>query len=315
MVDVPVLLTGVALVLGAVGAVAYVLLGSTVPRISKDRRRGTAIPQEPLARRAYRGFITGIDAVLRRRGWMPFRASELQQANIRKPASVVVAWLLIGTAGSFVVGFFLGGGLLLAVLFAFAVPVGLKLVLKMRTRKQRKRFEAQLDPTLRIIASALRAGQSLPIAIASVASDAEEPMSDELSRVVNESRVGRDLVEAMLESADRMHSEDFRWFAEAAEVQRDTGGNLNDIIDVVAATIRDRAEIREKVNAYASEGKASMWVLMGLPVALGVLYTIIRPGYLDPLFVTTVGRMLFGASIVLYGIGYVWMRSIVDIKV
>ena len=140
-------------------------------------------------------------------------------------------------------------------------------------------------------------------------------MSDELARIVNENRVGRDLVEAMLESAERMHSEDFRWFAEAVEIQRDTGGNLNDIIDVVAETIRDRAEIREKINAYASEGKASMWVLMALPVALALAYMVMRPGYMDLLFESGIGRALLVLSALLYAAGFLWMRKIVDIKV
>ena len=315
MPSLPLLLSGVALVAAAVGLVGYALLGSAVPRISKDRRRGTAAPPEPLGRRAYRGFVDGIDVVLRQRGWIPFRASELEQAGVHRPASVVISWILLGSAAAFLIGFVVVGGPLGGLVLAALVPVVAKVMLKARTTKRCRRFESQLDPTLRILSSALRAGQSLTIAISSVAKDAEEPMSDELNRIVNENRVGRDLVEAMLESADRMRSEDFRWFAEAVEVQRDTGGNLNDIIDVVAETIRDRAEIREKINAYASEGKASMWVLMGLPIALGVAYTIMRPGYMDPLLVTNVGRLLLGVSVVLYGVGYVWMRNIVDIKV
>lgn len=315
MTGLPLLLTGVALVAASVAAVGYAVLGSSVPRISKERRRGTAAPQEPLGPRLYRGFVELIDVLLRQRGWMPFRASELEEANVHKSASVVLSWILIGSVAAFLVGFVVMGGFVGGLLLAALVPVVTKLVLKSRAKKRRRRFEQQLDPTLRILSSALRAGQSLPIAISSVSADAEEPMSVELSRVVAENRVGRDLVEAMLESAERMRSEDFRWFAEAVEVQRDTGGNLNDIIDVVAETIRDRGEIRAKVNAYASEGKASMWVLMGLPVALAIAYTLIRPGYLDPLFLTTVGRVLLGVSVILYGVGWVWMRSIVEIKV
>lgn len=314
MVSAP-LLTGVALVAAAVAAVGYALLGMSVPRISEQRRRGSAAPQESLGQRLNGAFVDGIDQLLHRRGWRLFRSGQLEEANIRQPPGVVLAWAFGAAITVFVAGLVLFGGLLSAIVLTLMVPVVVKVMLQARTKARRRRFEKQLDPTLRILASALRAGQSLPTAVASVASDAEEPMSDEFNRIVNENRVGRDLVEAMLESADRMGSEDFRWFAEAVEIQRDTGGNLNDIIDVVAETIRDRAEIREKVNAYASEGKASVWVLMGLPVVLGIAYTLIRPGYLNPLFVTNIGRLLLGVSVILYGLGYVWMRKIVDIKV
>lgn len=307
-------LLGVGLLLAAVLALAYAVLADPVPRIPHDRRTAISGPPEPLWRRVYRGFVDGVDGVLSRRGWAPFRASELEAADVRKPLGVVVSWILLGSAAGLLLGF-LGGDAATGVLLALVPPVAAKLVLRVRASRRRQRFARQLDMTLRIIASALRAGQSLPIAMASVGADAEEPMASELSRVVNENRVGRDLVEAMLESAERMDSEDFRWFAEAVEVQRDTGGNLNDIIDVVAETIRDRAEIREKINAYASEGKASAVVLMGLPVALGLVYSLIRPGYLDPLFGTTVGQLLLTVSVVLYAVSWVWMRSIVNIKV
>ncbi|AXT85879.1 type II secretion system protein F [Aeromicrobium sp. A1-2] len=190
-----------------------------------------------------------------------------------------------------------------------------KLVLRFRAGRQRKEFAKQLDNTLRIISSALRAGQSLQIALNSVAADSAAPMSEEITRIINENRLGRDMVVAMLDVADRMQSEDFQWFAEAVAVQRDAGGNLNDIIDTVAETIRGRAEIREKVRAYAAEGKASCYVLMALPVALAVLYSLMNPGYLDPLFSTTIGVLLLLLSAVLYTLSAFWMRAIIDIKV
>ncbi len=309
------LVVGTGLVAAAVAAIAYAVLGSAVPRISADRRRGTAAPAAPLAVRAYRGFVDGVDGVVRARGWIPFRRSELEQAGIRRSASTVLAWILLGVVVAFLVGLLLFQSLLGGLLLALLVPVVAKVAVRVLTTRRCRAFEKQLDPTLRILASALRAGQSLTIALSSVARDAEDPMAEELNRIVNENRVGRDLVAAMLESAERMRSEDFRWFAEAVEVQRDTGGNLNDIIDVVAETLRDRAEIREKINAYASEGKASMWVLMALPIGLGVAYSVMRPGYIDPLLFTGIGRLLLGISAVLYAIGFVWMRNVVDIKV
>ncbi|WP_162891304.1 type II secretion system F family protein [Aeromicrobium sp. A1-2] len=188
-------------------------------------------------------------------------------------------------------------------------------MLRFRAGRQRKEFAKQLDNTLRIISSALRAGQSLQIALNSVAADSAAPMSEEITRIINENRLGRDMVVAMLDVADRMQSEDFQWFAEAVAVQRDAGGNLNDIIDTVAETIRGRAEIREKVRAYAAEGKASCYVLMALPVALAVLYSLMNPGYLDPLFSTTIGVLLLLLSAVLYTLSAFWMRAIIDIKV
>ncbi|MDX6276568.1 MAG: tight adherence protein [Nocardioidaceae bacterium] len=309
------LLVGILLVTGAVAMLAQALLGDPVPRISKARRLGTVAKTEPLWRVAYRTVVGGVDALLKSRGWVPFRASELEMADIKKPLSVVVTWVVGGAGAAFVLGSVLGRSVFTGAFLAVLVPVGAKVAFRFRAGRRRKEFAKQLDNTLRIIASALRAGQSLQIALNSVAADAAPPMAEEITRIINENRLGRDLVEAMTDSADRMDNEDFLWFAEAVEVQRDSGGNLNDIIDTVAETIRGRAEIREKVRAYAAEGKASCYVLMALPIALAVAYSLMNPGYLDPLFSETIGRLLLVLSGVLYTISWFWMRAIIAIKV
>lgn len=309
------LLVGIVLVTGAVAMLAQALLGDPVPRVSKSRRLGTVVKSEPLWRVAYRGLVTGVDSLLKSRGWVPFRASELEMADIRKPLGVVVTWVVGGAGAAFVIGSVLGRNVFTGAFLAVLVPVGAKFIFKYRAGRRRKEFAKQLDNTLRIVASALRAGQSLQIALNSVAADAAPPMAEEITRIINENRLGRDLVEAMTDSAERMDNEDFLWFAEAVEVQRDSGGNLNDIIDTVAETIRGRAEIREKVRAFAAEGKASCYVLMALPIGLAFAYSIMNPGYLDPLFTETIGRLLLVLSVILYTISWFWMRAIIAIKV
>ena len=311
----PLVLLGILLVTGAVAMFAQALLGDPVPRVSKSRRLGTAVSTEPLWRVVYRTLVNGVDSLLKSRGWAPFRARELEMADIKKPLGVVVTWVVGCACAAFMLGTVVGGSVFTGALLAAIVPVGAKLVLRIRAGRRRKKFANQLDNTLRIIASALRAGQSLQIAFNSVAADSAPPMSEEITRIINENRLGRDLVEAMTASADRMDSEDFLWFAEAVEVQRDSGGNLNDIIDTVAATIRGRTEIREKVRAYASEGKASCYVLMGLPVGLAIIYSVMNPGYLNPMFQSTIGRLLLVVSCILYTISWFWMRAIIAIKV
>jgi len=308
-------LVGCLLLAGAVGLLAQALLADPVPRVPRNRRLGTGVKTEPLWRVAYRGLVNGVDALLKKRGWVPFRASELEMADVKKPLGVVVTWVVGCTVAAFLVGTVLGRSVFTGALLAVLVPVAAKVTFKFRAGRRRSAFAGQLDNTLRIIASALRAGQSLQIALNSVAADAAPPMSEEITRIINENRLGRDLVEAMTASADRMDSEDFLWFAEAVEVQRDSGGNLNDIIDTVAETIRGRAEIREKIRAYAAEGKASCYVLMALPVALGIAYSLLNPGYLTPLFTETIGRMLLVLSGILYTISWFWMRAIIAIKV
>ncbi|MCW2830325.1 MAG: type secretion system protein [Aeromicrobium sp.] len=306
---------GILLVLAAVGLFVQALFADPVPRISKRRRLGVDVVREPLWQASYRVVVSRVDRLLKSRGWVPFRASELEMADITKPPGVVVTWVVGSAAAGMLIVTLLTGSALTGLVFAALVPVAAKVVLKVRAGRKRKAFAKQLDNTLRIVSSALRAGQSLQMALHSVAADAAAPMSEEITRIINENRLGRDLVVAMLDTAERMDSEDFQWFAEAVAVQRDSGGNLNDIIETVAETIRGRAEIREKVRAYSSEGKASCYVLMALPIALAGVYSVMQPGYLAPLFTTTVGVMLTLLSAVLYTVSWFWMRAIVDIKV
>ena len=307
------LVVGIAVVGGAVALLAYALMASSVPRVAKARL--AVGPVESSTHRMYRTFVNAVDRLLKSRSWVPLSSAELELADVRKPVGLVASWIVAGTAGAYALGSLLLRSPVMGLLFAVLVPIAAKVLLRIRASRRRRTFAGQLDPTLRIIASALRAGQSLPIAMASVGVDADPPISEEMTRITNEARVGRDLVVALHESAERMQSEDLRWFAEAVEVQRDTGGNLNDIIDTVAETIRDRAEIREKIHANASEGRASAWVLMGLPVVLAVVYNVLKPGYVDPLLSTRGGQVALVISGVLYVIAYFWMRAIVNVKV
>ena len=120
------------------------------------------------------------------------------------------------------------------------------------------------------------------------------PTSEEFARIVNENRIGRDLVEAMNTTADRMASQDFRWVAEAVAVQRDTGGNLNEVLDNVGATIRERNHILREVQTLSAEGRMSAVILMVLPIFVGLGMTVTNPGYMAPLFEGMTGYIVLG---------------------
>lgn len=306
---------GVAVVALAFGLFAVALFGEPVPRIAKRRRtRAQAEARQPFAQTAAHTISTAVDAMLKKRGWAPLSASELEMADIEMPVGLVVSWILSGSFLALLVGWLFSGPLG-GVFLAFFVPVGAKLVFKRRAAKRRKAFAGQLDYTLRIVSSALRAGHSLPTALASVAADSNAPMSEEFTRVISENRLGRDLVEALHACAERMKNEDLEWFTGSVAVQRDSGGNLTDIIMTVSETIRERSALRQKIAAYSAEGRMSAWVLMALPVALAVIYQVMRPGYMDPMVVTTIGRLLSVLCVALYVGGYFWMRSIINFKV
>jgi len=309
----PALVMGLALLTAAVWVFGWAVLADTSPRISR-RRRGAALGDEPeWWRSTTRAGVGLVDSALVRRGRTPISADELELAGIMVPIATFVSTVFGLAVVVGVTGFVIGGPTL-AVVAIVGAPIAGKMYVRLRTERRRKAFADQLERTLTLLASSLRAGQSLPMALDTISRDSESPTRDEFARILNENRIGRDLVEAMEATADRMECEDFRWLTEAVAVQRDSGGNLNQIIDRVAETIRERAELRGKIHAYSAEGRLTVYILMALPIAAAILYSIITPGYMSPLFGTGLGRILLAVSAVMFAVGWAWMRAIVNVK-
>ena len=160
------------------------------------------------------------------------------------------------------------------------VPVITKIVIGMMTSRRQRAFDGQLHDAMQTMAGNLRAGHSLLQALDSVAQQAPAPLSEEFTRVVNETRVGRDVGLALEETAARMDSKDMKWVAQAIMINRQTGGNLAEVLDQVGATIRERGQIKRQVQALAAEGKLSANVLMALPFGVGCLHHAHQSGYL-----------------------------------
>lgn len=308
------LLLGLVATMSALALVAYALLAPSVGKVALSRRRpvGTEATS-PLGALAD-GLVDLVDTVLKRRGWVPFSSTEIEMASLRMtPGSLVVLVSSLGFVMLLVVSSVAGTTAGFAA--AFVVPVITKLVLRSRGNKRRTAFGEQLDESLQMIASALRAGHSLPRALDTSSREAPSPTSEEFARIVNENRIGRDIVEAMYTTADRMDSQDFRWVAEAVAVQRDTGGNLNEVLDQVGSTIRERNQILREVRTLSAEGRMSAVILMVLPVFVALGMSVSNPGYMAPLFEGGAGLVVLVISAILFAVGALWMRVIVNVKV
>jgi len=295
-------------------ALVLVFFAVAPARVPADRGAPGEANVTPRLRSTSQFLVTRTDQYLGARSWVPFPAHSLELAGLTvTPGSLLVTVIAFSAAVIILITAFTGslfGGLLLGVL----VPLIAKLVIQVMIERRRKAFEDQLDETLQIIASALRAGHSFVHALDAVAQEAESPTSEEFVRIINEHRIGRDLIVALEQTADRMDSADFRWVAEAVAVHRDTGGNLNEVIDRVGKTMRERRQMREQVDALAAEGKFSAVVLMALPLAGAGLFSLVNPGYINPMFTEPFGRFMLVVSVVLYVIGGIWIRAVVNVK-
>jgi tight adherence protein B len=140
-------------------------------------------------------------------------------------------------------------------------------------------------------------------------------MAAELNRAIAETRLGGVLEDSLDRVADRMGSNDLRWTVMAVRIQQRVGGNLSEVLETTAATIRERASMRRKVVALSAEGRLSAYILIGLPILLfGFLYLVRRP-YISLLWTTTPGLVLSVIGVVLMVVGWFWMRSLSKVEI
>lgn len=182
-------------------------------------------------------------------------------------------------------------------------------------RKRQSRLIDQLADTLSILASSLRAGYSFLQALDTVSKEIGEPSAGEFQRVVAEIRLGRPVEDALIAMAVRVGSDDLKWAVIAINVQRQVGGNLAEVLDIVANTVRERAYIRRQVDVLSAEGRLSVAILAALPFFILLYISIVNAEYIEPLFTTTVGISLLAGGGILMGLGIFVMSRIVKIDV
>lgn len=200
---------------------------------------------------------------------------------------------------------------ILAVLLA-VVPL-LSLVVA-RSRRLRK-FERQLPEVLDLISRSMRAGHSFPSGLEMVADEGMKPISGEFRIVSDEINFGISVQEALLNLAGRVPSTDLKYFVVAVLIQRDSGGNLTELLDNLSSLIRQRFRLFEKVRALAAEGKISGWILGALPFVMAGIIQLINPGFMPILFNDPIGINLVIGAIVFMILGGFWMWRIVKIRV
>ncbi len=298
--------------LGLAGVIAVVLVAlPAAPRVPMSRRRMGAAPAPSFLQGTGDAVAGAVERLLRGRGGGT--AGLLERAGVKLPLRDVTIVIAAAMLAAFAVGLVLRG-VVVAVVLTLVVPLLARLVAALMISRRQTAFSNQLEETLQIIAGSLRAGYSLPQAIATVAAESEAPSSEEFSRVVNETRVGRAMDEALTDAAARMRNEDFFWITQAIAINREVGGNLADVLDGVGRTIRQRGQLRRQVQALSAEGKLSAIILALLPFALFFMISLANPGYISLLYTHPVGLAMSAVAVVLLVAGIFWLSKTVKIK-
>jgi tight adherence protein B len=247
------------------------------------------------------GAGRGIARVLQRAGWK-VGVGEFLVPTIFGP---IMVGLLLGVAVHPVAG-------VAVTLLGWVVPF---VVLFRAARKRLLTLQGQLSDVLMILASSLRAGHSFLQALDSVAKEIDEPAASEFGRALSEIQLGRSIDDALQALSERVGSLDLEWAVTAINIQRKSGGNLAEVLETVAATIREREALRRQVRALSAEGRWSAVILIVLPFLILGYMLVVSPGYLAPLLEWSFGKLVLAAGGVLMLVGWAWMRKIVRLDV
>ena len=258
------------------------------------------------------GLIRSTRTYFQRHGRGARLAALLEQSGTTMDAPT--AAVLIGVLAIFgFVGGLLLGGVFLALLLGILGPACLVAIVKSRADKRSAKFRDQFDSSLQIIINSLRSGYGVNQAVETVAKESEAPSCDEFRRIVAETSLGMDLIDALEACAHRVRCEELLWVSESMEVNREVGGNLAEVLTGVAATIRSRIRLARQVQAISAEGRLSAKLLLASPLAAFAAQSTFNRSNLGALFRGT-GLVFLGFGVVLMAIGYVWTRRIVAIR-
>ncbi len=184
-----------------------------------------------------------------------------------------------------------------------------------KRRARLKKFAAQLSDALELVARRLRAGHSLGAGMHVVAEEMPSPIADEFGRVFEEQNLGIPIEEAMRAMCERVPNLDLRFFVTSVAIQRQTGGDLAEILDKIGYVVRERFRILGQVKALTGEGRLSGVVLIALPFALFGFMLNAKPDYVESLWTTELGKKMSVAAIIAQILGALVIRKIVNIKV
>jgi tight adherence protein B len=265
--------------------------------------------------------IPALDNLLRRSTRISNLQPFLEQANLKIRAGNILVMCVVSALALAVMGFLLAGSLPPNQALTFAA-LGLVVGAIMpysyasyRRNKRFQKFEELFPEAIDTLARAVRAGHAFTTALELIANELSEPVASEFRKLFEEQKFGLPVRDALMNLADRMPLVDVKFFVTAVMLQRETGGNLAEILDNLSYVIRERFKIMRQVRVYTAQGRLTMMLLMGLPPVIVVTMLLTSPMFIRPLFADPIGHTLVVAGIVLQTLGYFVIRKIIQIQV
>lgn len=181
--------------------------------------------------------------------------------------------------------------------------------------KRAKQLNNQLPEFLNILSNALRAGLSFNQAISTAGDEMIDPIRWEFKKVLRDNNLGRPMEEALTELVKRTGDEDIEMFVSSIIIQRQVGGNLSEVLDMIAHTIRERVKLKGEVRTLSAQSRMSAIIIGVLPVAMALILSILNPNYLKPLFTETLGQILLAGAVIMVIVGALLLKKIATLEV
>jgi tight adherence protein B len=323
-----------ALLVFAIVALAVFAVGSFVDRRNAQarllRERLASVqkiaerePNEELAlvRDEMLSQIPALDNLLRRSERLAKFPGFLEQADVKLRVGTLLLFcggsaLIMGALGLVLAsslppnqGLLFGG---LGVVVGAVIPYS---YVSRRRRKRFQKFEELFPDALDTLTRAVRAGHAFTTSLELIANEVADPIATEFRKLYEEQKFGLPVRDALFNLSERMPLVDVKFFVTAVMLQRETGGNLAEILENLSYVIRERFKIMRQVRVYTAQGRLTMMLLMGMPPIIVVTMLSTNPGFIRPLFADPLGHALIVVGIILQTIGYFVIRKIIQIQV
>lgn len=313
-------LVGVGLVVGGYVAV------TSLPAMLEERRLARRLQDvsapldaidpasSSLVMKSPEGPLPGLDRLVAKTAVGSWLAKLIEQSGVKTtPSAIASLSLVMGVAAGVITGMLSKPVFgVLAGFVALLLPIGF---LVQRRGSRMNQFEEQFPEALDLMARALRAGHAFQTSLGMAADEMKDPVGPEFKKTFEQQNYGLPLRDALQQMTERVPLLDVRFFVTAVLIQRETGGNLSEILDNLAHVVRERFKIRRQVRVYTAHGRFTAGVLLSLPAALGIALMFINPEHMNVLFKERMGQTLLVAAIVMQGIGFVWIRNVIKIEV
>jgi tight adherence protein B len=286
-------------------------------RLANERKAPERAPEEELAllRDEQLSKIPALDTLLRRSTRVTNIQKMLAQGGLSMRAGNFLGFSALAGVVATIAAYVLSKRVevaWVALLLGFLLPYSYA---SFRRNQRFEKFEELFPEAIDTLARAVRAGHAFTTALEMITAEVTEPVSGEFRQLYEEQKFGMPVRDALINLTERMPLVDVKFFVTAVMLQRETGGNLAEILDNLSYVIRERFKIQRQVRVYTAQGRLTMALLMAMPPIIVTIMLVLNPSFIRPLFADPIGHTLLVAGIILQTIGYFVIRKIIRIQV